>query len=109
MPPDQDTETARAQLQRPTMAAFCNVLHATRLPPMTVMSLAADAVGYIYKEGANEHRASGACPCGWQPNPRTDVEVLQAALATRTQTVQISGLRRPGLQTRARVSCAGST
>jgi hypothetical protein len=75
------------------MAAFCNVLHATRLPPMTVMSLAADAVGYIYKEGANEHRASDACPCGWQPNPRADVEALQAALATTTQTVQISDLR----------------
>lgn len=34
-----DSEAARAELHHLIMAAFCNVLHASRLPPMTVMSL----------------------------------------------------------------------
>ncbi len=92
MPPDPDTDAARDELNRAIMAAFCSVLHASRLPPMTVMSLAASAVGSIYKEIADEHRAD-ACPCGWHPNPRTDVEVLQTALAATTQTISLSDLR----------------
>lgn len=50
---------------------------------MTVMTLAAAAVGAIYKEITDEHRRDGTCPCGWQPIPRADVEALQAALAHR--------------------------
>lgn len=92
MPLGPDAEAARAELHRAIMAAFCNVLHASRLPPMTVMSFAAAAVGLIYKEIADEHRID-ACPCGWQPNPRADVEALQTALAATTQTIPPSDLR----------------
>lgn len=92
MPPDPDNDAARAELHRSIMAAFCDVLHASRLPPMTVMSLAAAVIGSIYKEVADEHRG-GACPCGWQPNPRADVEVLRTALAATAQAVPVSDLR----------------
>lgn len=92
MLPDPDNEAARAELHRSIMVAFCSVLHESRLSPMTVMSLAAAAVGSIYKEVADEHR-SGACPCGWQPNPGADVEALQAALAATTKTIPLSDLR----------------
>lgn len=92
MSPDPDIDAVRAELHRAFMAAFCNVLHASRLPPMTVMSLAAATVGSIYKEIADEHRID-ACPCGWQPNPRADVKALQTALAATTQTIPLSDLR----------------
>jgi hypothetical protein len=92
MPLDPDTEIARAELHRSIMAAFSNVLHGSRLHPMTVMSLVAAAVGSVYKEIADEHR-SGACPCGWNPNPRVDVEALQTALAATTHTLPPWDLR----------------
>jgi len=63
------------------MTAFCDVLRTSQLSPMTVMNLAASALGAVYKEVADQHRPVGACPCGWQPNPRTDMAILQAALA----------------------------
>jgi hypothetical protein len=81
MLPDPDNEAARAELHQSIMVS-----------PMTVMRLAAAAVGSIYKEVADEHR-SGACPCGWQPNPGADVEALQAALAATTKTIPLSDLR----------------
>jgi hypothetical protein len=93
MPSDPDTEAARAELHRAIMAAFCNVLHASKLPPMTVMSLAAGVVGSIYKEVADQHRYDDPCPCGWQPSPTLDVEVLQAALAEMTETDPLPDLR----------------
>jgi hypothetical protein len=93
MPPDPDNEAAGAELHRSIMASFCRVLHATRLPPMTVMSLAAAVVGSIYREVADEHRSDGACRCGWQPYPAGDVEALQAALAAATQAIPLSDLR----------------
>ena len=73
------------------MTAFCEVLRATRLPPMMVMSLAASALGAVYKEVAEEHR-SGGCPCGWEPSLRADIEALQAALAATTQSAASTDL-----------------
>jgi hypothetical protein len=93
MPPNNDIDTARDDLRRSIMAAFCNVLHATQLPPMTVMALAAAAVGSIYKEIADEHRRDNTCPCGWQPAPGADLEALQAALAATTKILPHSDLR----------------
>lgn len=93
MPSDPNTEVARAELHRSIMAAFCKVLHASKLPPMTMMSLAAGIVGSIYKEVADEHRFGDPCPCGWQPNPSVDVEALQAALAAAKETDPIPDLR----------------
>jgi hypothetical protein len=60
---------------------------------MTVMSLDASALGTVYREVADQHRSDGGCPCGWSPNLRADVEVLQAALAATTQAVPPADLR----------------
>jgi hypothetical protein len=93
MPSGPDKEAARAELHRAIVAAFCEVMNGSGLPPMTVMSLAAATIGSIYREVADQHRPGGSCPCGWQPSPDTDVEILQAALATATETVPFPDLR----------------
>src|SRR4029079_6410858 len=85
MQPDPDRESAGAEMHLSIMTAFCEVLRTTPLPPMTVVTLAASALGTIYREVADQHRPDGGCPCGWKPNLRADVEALQAALAATTQ------------------------
>src|SRR5579863_1372928 len=86
-------EFARSELRQAVMTAFNNVLQTTHLSPMAVISLAAAAVGSVYKEVADVHSGGNACPCGWQPNRHADVEALQAALATTTEIVSVSDLR----------------
>ena len=93
MQPDTDRESTGAEMHRSIMTAFCEVLRTTQLPPMTVMSLAASALGTIYREVADQHGSDGGCPCGWKPNLRADVEALQAALAAKTQPVPSVDLR----------------
>jgi hypothetical protein len=93
MQPDPDSESAGAEMHRSIMTAFCDVLRATQLPPMTVMSLAASALGSVYREVADQHRSDDGCPCGWEPNLRADVEALQAALAATTQSAPSVDLR----------------
>lgn len=93
MQPDTDSEFAGAEMHRSIMTAFCDVLRATQLPPMKVMSLAASALGTVYKEVADQHRSDGGCPCGWEPNPPADVEALQAALAATTRAIPSADLR----------------
>ncbi|MDJ1157529.1 hypothetical protein QNA08_04655 [Chelatococcus sp. SYSU_G07232] len=90
---DERTDAARAELRQAIMAAFCSALHGSQLPPMTVMSLAAEAVGSIYREVADAHRSDHACPCGWRPSPEADVELLQAALAMTAQSPPAFDLR----------------
>jgi len=87
MQPDTESESAGAEMHRSIMIAFCDVLRTTRLPPMTVMGLAASALGAVYKEVADQHRSDGACPCGWKPNLHVDVEALHAALAATAQAI----------------------
>ncbi|MCA6119377.1 hypothetical protein J6524_31565 [Bradyrhizobium sp. WSM 1738] len=93
MQPDPDSESAGAEMHRSIMTAFCDVLRASRLPPMTVMNLAASALGAVYKEVANQHRSEGGCPCGWKPNPRADIAALQAALAASMESAPPADLR----------------
>ena len=93
MQPDTDRESAGAEMHRSIMTAFCEILRTTQLPPMTVMSLAASALGTVYREVADQHGSDGGCPCGWKPNLRADVEALQAALAAKTQAVPPADLR----------------
>jgi hypothetical protein len=97
MPPEVDinarTDAAHADLRQALMTAFCNVLRLSQLPPMTVMSLAASAVGSIYQEVADAHRGNDACTCGWQPSPQADIEALQTALAIAAQAFPSLDLR----------------
>ncbi|WP_247778746.1 hypothetical protein [Bradyrhizobium sp. 170] len=93
MQPVTDSESAGAEMHRSIMTAFCDVLRTTQLSPMTVMSLAASALGTVYREVADQHRCEGGCPCGWKPDLRADVEALQAALAATTQVIPSADLR----------------
>jgi hypothetical protein len=93
MQPDLDSESAGAEMHRSIMTAFCDVLRTSQLPPMTVMRLAASALGTVYKEVADQHRSDGPCPCGWKPDLHADVEALQAALAATTQATPPADLR----------------
>lgn len=92
MPTDPEIEAARAELHRMIRVAFCRSMHTSRLPTMLLLSLAAAAVGSIYKEVADDHRRVGACPCGWQPNPPEDVAALRTALAAATKAEPIVDL-----------------
>lgn len=74
-------ETARAEIRQAVLTAFCAALHDTRLPPLTLMELAAQAVGSVYREVADAHCGDQPCPCGWRPRLQADLEALQAALA----------------------------
>ncbi|MGQ0684690.1 hypothetical protein [Bradyrhizobium sp.] len=93
MPLDPDHEAARAALYQSIMAAFCKVLHESCLPPMTVMDLAATAVGSIYQDVAGHHRCDPLCGCGWQPDPASDIEALQTALARAARSAPLPDLR----------------
>lgn len=88
-----DTEAARDALRRIVMTAFCNTLHDSQLPPMTVMRLAAEALGSIYREISDAHRNEEACPCGWRPSPEQDIETLIRALAQMARPAPVTDLR----------------
>ncbi|MGL4284845.1 MAG: hypothetical protein ACRCVA_00790 [Phreatobacter sp.] len=87
------TDSTRAEFQQTIMAAFCNALRTTPLPPITVLELVAMALGSVYQEVAEAHRGDNPCPCGWQPDPGADVEALQAALAAMVPSPQVTDLR----------------
>jgi hypothetical protein len=58
---------------------------------MVVMSLAASALGTIYREVSDQ--VAPACPCGWEPNLRADIEALRAGLAATSQAVRSTDLQ----------------
>lgn len=75
-------DEAEAYIRATIVTELCEVMHRTNLPPMTVLRLAARSVGTIYREMAEAHSGIDPCPCGWRPQPATDVEVLGMALMT---------------------------
>lgn len=92
MPSNPDIEAAEAELRHAIMTSCCSALHATRLSPITVMRLAAAALGSIYREIATAHRDE-RCSCGWEPDSGADVEALSTALTGNMQTLPVSDLR----------------
>jgi hypothetical protein len=80
-PVGDEEQAARVALYRAAMTTFCDVLQASTLPPMTVMALAAEAVGAVYRDVAAAHGPEGECCCGWRPRNESDIKALQAALA----------------------------
>jgi hypothetical protein len=62
------------------MRTFCDLLHATKLPPMVVLEYAAAALGSVYRETADAHARPHGCPCGWEPDEMRDIARLQKAL-----------------------------
>jgi hypothetical protein len=75
-----DQRTAQDQLNRVLMAAFCRTLNNTRLSPIVVMRMIAEAVGKTYADVATTHQTE-QCPCGWQPSVAMDIQTMRAALA----------------------------
>ncbi|CAH1688844.1 conserved hypothetical protein [Hyphomicrobiales bacterium] len=96
-----DRSFYEAELHQAVMTAFCNVLHGSRLPPMTVLSMAAEALGSVYREIHDAHRGDNACPCGWQPDPQADNAILQTALAMTAQILPQPDLRQMRMAGRA--------
>jgi hypothetical protein len=88
------TDAADSVLRQAIMTAFCSVMRDTGLPPMTIMRLAASVVGSIYREVSDAHSGRNACPCGWQPCPHHDLDVLKMALAVAAETPPFPDLRR---------------
>jgi len=86
-------QAARGDLRQAMMTAVCGVLHGTQLPPMTVLQLAAEALGSIYAEVADAHGSDTACPCGWHACAEADIRVLQAALASAVPSAPRIDLR----------------
>lgn len=97
----QDRRFYDEELRQALMTAFCDVLHGSRLPPMAVLSMAAEALGSVYREVSDAHCGDHACPCGWQPNPQADIAMLQAALAMTAQILREPDLRRMRMAGRA--------
>lgn len=97
--PDTSLDDARDEIRQALMSAFCGVLHRTRLSPMAVLELAAEAVGSVYREVADAHLGDQPCPCGWNPSPSADLAALQASLA-------LSAAPPPGIDL-ARIAVAG--
>ncbi len=73
--------TADEKMRQAVLCAFCHIIQTTGLRPMDVLALAAKAVGSIYRDVAAVHLGSDGCPCGWEPQPGADIELLQRALA----------------------------
>ena len=79
--PEGADEGDVAAMREVILDAFCYLLHSRKLEPMTVLSLAAMAVGSVYKEVAGAHLGPDRCRCGWDPSLLADISGLQAALA----------------------------
>ncbi|PLP56682.1 hypothetical protein CYK37_24945 [Mesorhizobium loti] len=84
---------AEAHIRTTVMNEICEVMHRAGLPPMAVMRLVARSIGTIYREMADAHSGVDACPCGWQPNPKTDMEILSSALLAACERRRTADLR----------------
>lgn len=86
-------DEAQEHLRMTLMNEFCRIMGRSGLPPMTVMRLAARAVGDVYREVANSHSGPNACPCNWRPDERADTEMLRTALMTAIRFRPAADLR----------------
>ena len=90
---NEQTEEIKYRLYQSVRTAICEALHSSNLPPITVMSFAAAAVGSAYKEIADAHCGTAPCPCGWHPSRTEDVQLMQAMLAEVAETLAVTDLR----------------
>ena len=70
-----------SELEEALRRAFWNTLHRTPLPAMQALAVAARTVGALYRQVAEGHEGPGGCTCGWEPEPDSDLIVLEANLA----------------------------
>lgn len=75
-PPEEGTELDEA-LRR----AFWTSLNRHPLPALQALAAAARTIGTLYRQIAQAHEGPGGCACGWEPDPDSDLIVLEANLA----------------------------
>lgn len=75
-PPKEGSELDEA-LRR----AFWTSLHRQPLPALRALTVAARTIGMLYRQIAEAHDGPGGCNCGWEPDPDSDLIVLEANLA----------------------------
>ncbi|WP_249123660.1 MULTISPECIES: hypothetical protein [unclassified Bradyrhizobium] len=71
----------QGELQQTLLTIFCRTLDSSRLPPMTVLGMMAEALGGVYRQAATAHLTQ-PCPCGWRPMTEADIAALRAAVET---------------------------
>ena len=87
-------------LERELAHAFWRAVSTEPMPIMATLEAAARTVGDLYRRAARAHAVDGACGCGWQPEPDTDLIVLEAMLAAavlRADADDAAGRDRPDL------------
>lgn len=84
---------AEAHIRAAMMNEICEVMHRAGLPPLAALRLVARSIGTIYREMAEAHSGIDPCPCGWRPNPKTDMEILSSALLAACERRRAVDLR----------------
>lgn len=74
-----------AALERALGNTFWRSVQQHPLPVMAALEVAARTIGTLYRQVAAAHGVGGSCGCGWQPDPDSDVLVLEAMLAAAAQ------------------------
>lgn len=92
---------AEAHIRATVMNEICEVMHRSGLPPMAVLRLVARSIGTIYREMAEAHSGVTPCPCGWRPDPKTDMDILSTALVAACTHRSMTDLRRMPIAGRA--------
>ena len=80
-PPDAAERHAQGTLERALTVAFWQALQREPMHVMAALEAAARTVGTLYRQVAAAHGPDGHCTCGWEPDPETDLIVLEAMLA----------------------------
>lgn len=69
------------ELDEALRRAFWTTLNRNPLPALQALAVAARTIGVLYRQIAEAHEGPGACACGWEPDPDSDLIVLEANLA----------------------------
>lgn len=89
----------QAAIEEAMTRAFWAGLDGQSLSVMAALEAAARTVGLLYARIAAAHGPDATCTCGWEPDPETDLIVLEAHLA--------AALMRPAAPDLARMEAAG--
>ncbi len=79
-------------LEEALIAAFWRTIRSQPRPIMPALEAAARALGTLYRMSAEAHGPGSPCGCGWQPDPETDVIVLEAMLAAAATRAPVADL-----------------
>lgn len=100
-PIGQDERHGQAALEQALIRSFWHALQHQPLPAMAALEAAARTVGTLYRQIAAAHGAQGCCACGWEPEPGTDLLMLEAALAAALMQGPVEDLARMPVAGRA--------